>query len=168
MCNRDPFEICSEIVRHLPNHIARQSMKLDPVAEFRRQNDFPQPLIAGRLPSFQFADDVDTIPFPVEPDRSRFVLNGALACKIAPVGSPLPARSAAEVRHPNRTTLAVRAAGTNGGVCAASKASPFSAAARVVHEQPVRTRPRRTLTPRRGGPAGANPDWPVVIAQDHG
>jgi hypothetical protein len=33
MRNRDPLKFCSEIVRHLFNHISRQSLKINSVAE---------------------------------------------------------------------------------------------------------------------------------------
>jgi hypothetical protein len=36
MRDRDPFEIGSEIVRHLSNQVARQSLQIDPVAELGR------------------------------------------------------------------------------------------------------------------------------------
>jgi hypothetical protein len=87
--DRDPFEIRSEIFRHLSDEIACKPRQVNPVAGFRRQDDLPYPLVARSLPAFKVADDLNRGSFAVEPDCFGLVLRRALAGKIAPVCPPL-------------------------------------------------------------------------------
>jgi hypothetical protein len=42
----DPFEICPEVPCHAIDKLAREAFQIYPVAEFGRQDYFPQPRIA--------------------------------------------------------------------------------------------------------------------------
>ena len=42
-----PFESCPQIHRHSFDQVAGETLEIEPVAEFWRQNYFPKPWIAG-------------------------------------------------------------------------------------------------------------------------
>jgi hypothetical protein len=78
MRDRDPFEISPEILLHPPNQISRQALQVNTISELRREDEFPQPSVASRLPPFQFADHVDGVTFTIEPGRRGFALRRTL------------------------------------------------------------------------------------------
>jgi hypothetical protein len=51
--HRNPFEIRSQILLHLFDQTARQARQLYPITEFRRDNQFKQPLVPRALPTFE-------------------------------------------------------------------------------------------------------------------
>jgi hypothetical protein len=167
MRDRDPFEIGSEIVLHLSSQIARQPLQINPVAELRRKYYLPDSLVPCRLPAFEFADNVEAVQIMVKPRLDCLGINRALAGQIAPVGSPLTARTIIEICHPNRAAVIVGTAKPTRALCAGI-ANEVSTRPCVVHEQPVATGPGGTLAPCHRRLAGANPNWPVVIFQNHG
>jgi hypothetical protein len=89
----DPFEISPEIHCQAIDKLARETFQIYSVAEFGRQDHFPQARIARRLPSAQFAGDIDAGSVTIEANLVAFARGRGLTGKISAVSLPLPARS---------------------------------------------------------------------------
>jgi hypothetical protein len=164
-CN--PFEIRSQIGRDPFGQVASEPLQIDTLPELGRQDDFPYPLVTRRLPPFELADNVDRLSIAVE----RYGAVAALACafsgKIPPVGLPLPTSAVVQVGYADCATLTA-AAVRIGPVRYGRPAPDLSAVARIVHQQSKPARPSYGFALRRTRLSRPNPDWAIVIAQDHG
>src|SRR5690242_3954620 len=98
MSNRNPLQRNSQISLRYTHQIARQLHQIDPLTEFRRDDDFPKPLISCRLPGVQSAGYVDAVLIRVESGSRRFS-GCALPCNITAMGTPLAPHSVARVGH---------------------------------------------------------------------
>jgi hypothetical protein len=49
----NPLQSCVQVFLHFPHQIAGQSVQVDPFAEFRRDDHFPEPCVACFLPAIK-------------------------------------------------------------------------------------------------------------------
>jgi hypothetical protein len=106
--HRDPFEFRSEIVLHAFDQIAGQAGQIDPITEFRRDDQFPHLFVSRGLPAFELPGNVDCLTPSIESHGLGVVFEcGALARKVAPVRFPLPSRLVLQIHHANGATLMV-------------------------------------------------------------
>jgi hypothetical protein len=57
---RDPFERRAQIGLHTAHHVPRQELQVKTLAEFRGNDQFPQPWITALLPVKKFRSNIDT------------------------------------------------------------------------------------------------------------
>ena len=62
----NPFEIRPQILLHLFDQVTSQARKIDPITEFRRDDQFKQSLVPRALPAFELPGNVDSVVLSVE------------------------------------------------------------------------------------------------------
>ena len=62
-----PFERCMEIGCHPIHYVSREPLQVEPLAEFRRDYQFPDPWIARLLPFVKPQGNIDASTFCGEP-----------------------------------------------------------------------------------------------------
>jgi hypothetical protein len=118
------------------------------------------------LPAPQFAGDIDVGSIAIESNMVAFARGRRLTGKISPVSLPLPARSVAEIRDPDCTALLSGLA--SAAVFRAAPLALLPHSTRVVHDETVCSGPSETLTSGNARLSGTNPDWTIIIAENHG
>ena len=101
---------------------------------------------------------------PSAPGREARQDNEYKRCGTANVFCALPTCPVGQVRNANRAALPVRL--PIGARCSLPFAS-LSHSAGIVHDKPVDTGPSCAFASHHAGLGRANPDWTVVISEDH-
>lgn len=100
----NPLQSRVQIFLHFAHEIARQSVQVDPFAEFRRNDHFPEPRVACLLPAI---DDLRShTGFALVAKSASFVaLRCTVAGDVATVCAPLPGGPVWRVHYANRAAL---------------------------------------------------------------
>src|SRR5260370_454572 len=86
----DPFQLGLKIPLHPSHQFPRVILKVDPVPELGRDDDFEDPLIAGFLPLVESLRNINTPLGTAETSRLLLTLFGRpLPCQVVAVCSPL-------------------------------------------------------------------------------
>src|SRR6266699_3519848 len=86
----DPFQLGLKIQFHPSHQFPRVILKVDPVPELGRDDDFEEPLIAPLLPRVESTGNVNSRLGTAETSRPLLTLLGRLLpCQVVAVCSPL-------------------------------------------------------------------------------
>ena len=88
--DRYPFQLGLKISLHPSHQFSRVILKVNPVPELGRDDDFEEPLIAGFLPLVESLRNINTPLGTAETSRLLLTLLGRpLPCQVVAVCSPL-------------------------------------------------------------------------------
>jgi hypothetical protein len=103
----NPLQSRAQIFLHSAHDLARQLVQVDSFAEFRRNDQFPEPRVAILLPAIQDFRRRDGLA-PITKGATRTALGRALASDVPDVCSPLASDSVWREHHADRVALLER------------------------------------------------------------
>src|ERR1039458_1850675 len=165
---RNPLQSCVQIFLHFAHKIAGQSVQVDPFAEFRRNDHFPEPRVACLLPAIKDLRRRNDFAL-VAKGAGIAALHCTVAGDVATVCAPLAGGPVWRVHHANRASLVeLPPPSTRSAVGTALLSAP--GASGVANNRPHTGRPgKRFVFAGRSGSPGPNPELPLAFSfRGHG
>ena len=95
--DRNPLEAAPEVSFDGCKELARMALQVQPVASLGRDDELPDPRIAGALPRTEATGEVESLARSVEAEPRPIGRLRALASEVAPMRSPLASAAVPQV-----------------------------------------------------------------------